>query len=66
MDTEAVVFGLVRFDGDGRRVREIVVAFEDAHAAEGYARAAGWATYAVGPLRFSASVVAVDVRPVVV
>ncbi|WP_239396070.1 hypothetical protein [Frankia sp. CiP3] len=66
MDVESVVFGLVRFDGDGRRVGEIVLAFEDAHAAEGYARAAGWVQYAVGPVRFPASVVAVDVRSAVV
>ncbi|SBW27088.1 hypothetical protein FDG2_5149 [Candidatus Protofrankia californiensis] len=56
MDTEQTVYGLVRFDGEGRQVTEIVLAFENAHAADRHARQAGWAEYAVGPVRFPASV----------
>ncbi len=56
MSREAQVFGLVRFDGEGRQVTEIVLAFENAHAADRHARQAGWAEYAVESVRFPAAV----------
>ncbi|MCK9903176.1 hypothetical protein CC117_09740 [Parafrankia colletiae] len=54
MDVEQTVFGLVRFDGDSQRVREIVVAFESAAAADRFAREIGWSEYSVGPVCFPA------------
>ncbi|KDA40824.1 hypothetical protein [Frankia sp. BMG5.23] len=61
MKAEEPVYGLVRFEGDGQRVKEIVVAFETAGAADRYAREVGWSEYGVGPVRFPASVQAADV-----
>ncbi len=63
MDTEQVVFGLVQFDGDSQRVREIVLAFENAPEADRFARESGWSEYSVGPVRFPASVHVTARRP---
>ncbi|MCK9875464.1 hypothetical protein MXD59_06685 [Frankia sp. Ag45/Mut15] len=65
MDAEQVVFGLVRFDDDSQRVREIVLAFENAREADRFARESGWSEYSVGPVRFPASVHATTHHPAV-
>lgn len=49
----AAVYGAVRFEtGAGRRVRDAVVAFESAQAADLFAVEQGWHDYAVCPLYF--------------
>jgi hypothetical protein len=48
------VYAIVTFD-QSRQVAEVIVAFESALAADGYAQEAGVADYTVGPIGFVVS-----------
>jgi len=48
-----LVFGIVRFaPGGERRIVDTIITFESAASADSYARARGWADYAVTGVRF--------------
>jgi hypothetical protein len=48
----AAVYAVIHFDGSERRVAEVVVAFEDALAADRYATENGLVDYTVAPIGF--------------
>lgn len=55
MDTDALLYAVVHDEPGGPRgVRCVVIPFEDAHAADEYARQHGYTDYTVAPLTFAA------------
>jgi hypothetical protein len=54
-DGETLLFSVVLFDGDHRRARDVLLAFESARAADDYATKRGFDDYLVVPLAFLAS-----------
>jgi hypothetical protein len=49
---ETPVYAVIQFDGADRRVTEVVVAFENAPAADRFATDSGLADYTVAPIGF--------------
>jgi hypothetical protein len=48
----APIYAVVQFDGEQRRVSEVVVAFENVPAADRFAAASGFVDYTVAPIEF--------------
>jgi hypothetical protein len=51
-DADALLYGVIRFEGAHRDARSVVLAFENAHAADEYAVGCGFDDYLVVPLSF--------------
>lgn len=49
---EALLYGVVRFEGGRRSARNVVLAFENANAADEFASRSGFDDYLVVPLSF--------------
>ncbi|MGF7234809.1 MAG: hypothetical protein ACQSGP_07600 [Frankia sp.] len=50
--TDALLYGVIRFEGTHRATRSVVLAFENATAADEYAIGCGFDDYLVVPLSF--------------